>query len=317
MFLGVFLVLAACLIWGLIYVVPLFMGHFTPFEVALGRHFCFGVLSLGILGTIWWRGGLKISREMIPTAFLFALITNIIYYTTLVFALRSASAAVTALIGGLSPITIALYGNLKQKTYSFKSLLIPTLLIALGLILVNWPSLESHRIADALGDYFFGLACAVIALIAWTWYVVANAEFLKKHPSLPASQWATMIGTATFCWVVLISTTIAFIDTTLFDIVKVTSWGEEFFIFLAGCLTLGIICSWLGSYLWHRASTLLPVALAGQLTVFETIFALFFVFMVEYRPPLAVEIIGILVMLGAILGSLSLLKSNEEKKKTT
>ncbi|MBS4169181.1 EamA family transporter [Parachlamydia sp. AcF125] len=168
MFVGVFLVLVACLIWDLIFIVPLFMVGFTPLEVAVGRHFCFETLSLGILASFWWKGTFKISRSMIPTALRFALITNIIYYISLVLALRSASAAVTALICGLSPITIAIYGNIRQRTHSFKSLIIPSMLILLGLVLVNLPTFENHRIANSVEDYLFGLACAILALGTWT-----------------------------------------------------------------------------------------------------------------------------------------------------
>ncbi|CCB85931.1 putative uncharacterized protein [Parachlamydia acanthamoebae UV-7] len=314
MFLGILLVLVACLIWGLIFVVPLFMDGFTPFEIALGRHFCFGTLSLGILANFWWRGTFKVSLAMIPTAFKFALVTNIIYYISLVLALRSASATVTALIAGLSPITIALYGNLKQRTYRFKSLLIPSLLILLGLVLVNLSAFENHWIADSIEDYLFGLACAIIALIAWTWYVVANADFLKRHPEVPCSQWATMIGTATFCWVVVVATVIGIIDSTLVDITKMVTFEEELIAFLAGCLILGIICSWCGSYLWNRASTLLPIALAGQLTIFETVFALILVFFIEQRVPFYTEVAGMTLMLGAIAGSLWFLGSPEQTK---
>ncbi|PJD94015.1 MAG: EamA family transporter [Parachlamydia sp.] len=312
MLLGVLLVLAACLIWGLIFVVPLFMAGFTAFEVVLGRHLCFGTLSICLLFYIWGRGALHISREMIFKALLFALVTNIIYYTTLVLALRSASPAVTALISGLSPITIALYGNLKQRTYSFKSLLVPSILILLGLILVNIPALENRWFSDNIENYLFGLVCALAALIAWTWYVVANAEFLKRNPGLPASQWATMIGAATFCWVALLGITVGIVDATIIDIAKIDPFEERFIIFLTGCLILGIVCSWIGSYLWHRASTLLPIALAGQLTVFETVFALMFVFFVEARIPFASEVLGILIMLAAVVGSLWML---EKRKK--
>jgi len=313
MLLGVLLVLAACLIWGLIFVVPLFMGGFTAFEVVLGRHLCFGMLSVCLLCYLWWRGPLHISREMIFKALLFALVTNIIYYTTLVLALRNASPAVTALISGLSPITIALYGNLKQRTYSFRSLLVPSTLILLGLILVNLSAFEDRWFSDSIENYLLGLACAIIAVAAWTWYVVANAEFLKRNPGLPSSQWATMIGTATFCWVALLGITVGIVDATLIDITKINLFEEEFLIFLSGCLILGIVCSWIGSYLWHRASTLLPIALAGQLTVFETVFALVFVFFVEGRIPVASEVLGMFIMLLAVIGSLWVLEKRKKQ----
>lgn len=44
--------------------------------------------------------------------------------------------------------------------------------------------------------------------------------------------------------------------------------------------------------LFNIASTRLPVALTGQLIVFETIFGVAYVFLAEGRPPAPVELVG-------------------------
>ena len=75
-----------------------------------------------------------------------------------------------------------------------------------------------------------------------------------------------LLGMGTFFWVGVFAFTGDF------------SLGNNFtqVSFLGGCAILGILCSWVGTYLWNRASLLLPVALAGQLTIFETIFGILF-----------------------------------------
>lgn len=93
-----------------------------------------------------------------------------------------------------------------------------------------------------------------------------------------------MIGAATFFWVIAIATAIGLIDSTLIDIGKLATFEEKLLAFLAGCLILGVVCSGGGAYLWNRASTLLPLPLAGQLTTFETVFVLVLVLWIEQRP---------------------------------
>ena len=55
--------------------------------------------------------------------------------------------------------------------------------------------------------------------------------------------------------------------------------------FLIGCATLGLLCSWVGASLWNKASVFLPVSLAGQLMIFETIFGVLFVYMLNQQMP--------------------------------
>ncbi len=55
---------------------------------------------------------------------------------------------------------------------------------------------------------------------------------------------------------------------------------------------LGLGASWGAAALFNAASTRLPVTLAGQLIVFETIFGVLYVFLAEGRHPAAIELAG-------------------------
>jgi drug/metabolite transporter (DMT)-like permease len=70
---------------------------------------------------------------------------------------------------------------------------------------------------------------------------------------------------------------------------------------MIGSAVLGVLCSWLGSFLWNRACLHLPVSLAGQLTIFETLFGISFVYIFEQRFPPTMEFLGICFLLTAIL----------------
>ena len=43
---GVIFAIIACLVWGLVFVVPSFMQEFSSVEVSMGRYFTYGILSL-------------------------------------------------------------------------------------------------------------------------------------------------------------------------------------------------------------------------------------------------------------------------------
>lgn len=193
---GILLVLAACLIWGLIFVVPGLMTSFSPLEVALGRYFFLGILSTFLVigqGLKKWR---RVPWSIWRQALVYAFVVNILYYFALVTGLRYSSSSVIALLLGLSPITIAFYGNWLKKECSYRQLVIPSILIGCGLICVNWDAFHALE-GQATWEYGFGLLCGLFSLAAWNWYVIANSQFLYKYSQISSSDWSTMIGIAT------------------------------------------------------------------------------------------------------------------------
>src|SRR5262249_30173742 len=119
------------------------------------------------------------------------------YYLWVVLAIRYASPEICALICGISPITIALFGNWAQKECNFKLLILPSLLMIIGLVMVNVPRLSDTNISP---EYAFGLICSFISLASWSAYVVLNSRFLKNNPNIRSNDWATMQGVTTLCW---------------------------------------------------------------------------------------------------------------------
>lgn len=289
----------ACFIWGLIFVVPNFMVGFDPFEIALGRHFVNGALSCILVGL---QGG--ISRQILTSsvwnkALVFSLISNIGYYTCLVISVQSASPAVAALIVGISPIVISFYGNWLEKECDYKVLVLPALFILAGLLCINLPLLAGEEQDIDKPYYFLGVLGAFGSMFAWSWYVVANARFLKNTPDITPQQWSSVIGMATFVWVLLLSFIYeGWLGAESWN--KFITPSETLFTYVGGCLVLGVLCSWVGTFLWNKASELLPVSYAGQLTIFETVFGLGMFYMIEQQLPPLFELTGVILMLFAI-----------------
>ena len=286
--------LLACLIWGLIFVVPGFMGEFSSFEVVLGRYFFYGLLSL----IFFLRGGLK--RHPLnfwARAFGFTLIASVGYYTCLVLALRYATPPITALVLGLCPIPITFYGNWKTKNYNYKKLLFPTLLLFLGLILVNGP----HFIHCAAPLVFAcGLIAALLSFASFTWYAIVNAEFLKENREISSHDWSTMMGLANLVWVIILAAIFSFIYKGTPVLEKYLSFNEPLQRFILGSMVLGCLCSWVGGFLWNKASRSLSIALAGQILIFETVFGLLFVYCITKQLPPFLELCGIGLLLIAV-----------------
>lgn len=300
MYKGIAFALSACFVWGLIFIVPYLIVGFDAFEVVLGRHFVYGLLSCSLLFFYGSKTSLRYPFRIWKKAFFFAFMANIIYYTSVVVGVRLASPALTALLLGISPITICLYGNWREKECSFHKLFLPSAMIFVGLLLINAPVLLQSEIETDHVTNFLGIIASCVALVSWSWYVVANSRFLKNNADIAPQAWSTLMGTATFIWVIVLGGLYeGIVGTTSWDKFTVATpalWG-----FLGGSVILGVLCSWLGAYLWNSACTLLPVSLAGQLTIFETLFGLLFFYLLEYRVPPMLELFGILLMISAIL----------------
>jgi drug/metabolite transporter (DMT)-like permease len=297
MYRGILCVLGACFFWGMIFVIPLTIEGFSSIEVALGRYFFFGLFSLFLIciqgNKTWYRFPARIWLAAMG----FAIVANILYYTSLIMGLRYSSPAVTTLISGCAPLTIALFSNFKNKVIGFKSLIYPSLAMGAGLILVNIPAFDDESHASWT-EYLFGILCAFNALAIWTWYVNANAAFLKRHPEISMSEWTSVIGITTLFWVIVIGGALALFGEGEMSVEKFMTYSDELFDFICGTVLLAVLCSWMGFYLWNRATIYLSLPLAGQITIFETIFGLLFVHLYEQHLPIFVEIFGIALMLG-------------------
>jgi drug/metabolite transporter (DMT)-like permease len=304
--------LAACIIWGLIFVVPLFMEGYTPIEIAIGRYFTYGIFSSAILFRICIQKGKIYPFSIFLRAIGYSFACSVGYYIFVILSMRYSSPAICTLILGVSPITIAFYGNWKQKECSYRSLMIPSILICIGLAVINTPSILE---ASSPSTYILGLIYALLALGAWTWYLVANFAFLKKNPTIDSGVWSTLIGVGTLFWALILGiAAIIFFDDQL-NFRKYVDVGPELTNFLIGCLILGFLCSWVGAYLWNKASLYLPVSLAGQLTIMETFFGLFYVYLLEQRFPPLLEFLGILLFVVAIVYGIQV--SSQERAKLT
>jgi len=296
MFIGIACALAACFVWGFIFIIPQFMTGFSSFEIVFGRYLFYSLISW----IIFLKQGNAFRQYPWPIwvkAIYFSFASTFFYYTCFVLGLRYADPAICALVLSISPVTIAFYGNWKEKECSYKSLIIPSILILLGLVIINIPH---FALARSMPEYSLGLLCCACSLLIWSWYVVANSHFLKKHPEISSTNWSSMVGVATLFWVILAIPLIFIFFPEHFVIEKYTQWNAELLNFISGCMALGIVCSWFGAYLWNKASLYLPVSLAGQLTIFETIFGLIFVYIVAQKLPPYSEWLGITLLLGAV-----------------
>lgn len=294
---GVIFALSACFVWGLSFIVPEYEKGYTPIEVTLGRYLVFGIISLFFLYRSLLRGGCRYPLPVWRKAAYYSLAANIGSYTFLVFALESLSPAITALIVGVSPVTIALYGNWKERECRFRSLMLPSVLVVLGLVAINIPTLVG---AECIDCYAEGLLCGFGSLGLWSWFVVGNARFLKDHPEVTTADWTTLMGAGTLFWVIIMGMGVALFFSHQVDYNKYFVWSDGLKNFLIGCAILGILCSGIGSFFWNRASYYLPVSLAGQLIVFQTIFGLIFAYTLDQELPPASEIAGIALLVFAV-----------------
>jgi drug/metabolite transporter (DMT)-like permease len=288
---------AANLIWGLAFLVPVLLPPSDSVEITLGRYLFYGVVSVGIAAFTGMAGLRGHNRRVWQTGMVFAFAGNLGYYFFLVQGVAHVGAPVTTVIIGTLPVTVALAGNWVRHESSFSRLLLPLGLIAVGLVLVNMTEVDWRT---ALGSrsvpaQVIGIGSALTALALWTWYGVANATFLKGHPEISSSAWSTLIGVNT-----LVLTLVALPVAGVAGGLRFGGVGALLSV-LAGSLVLGVLVSWIGSLLWNRASGELPISVAGQLIVVETISGLTYVFVATARVPPPLEVAGVALLLSGVL----------------
>jgi drug/metabolite transporter (DMT)-like permease len=302
---GVACALAAGLLWGLVFIVPVLLPDYSAAQLSAGRYLAFGLVALP-LALADRRGLSGLARSDWLEAMRLALIGNLAYYALLAAAIQQAGAPLPTMIIGTLPVVIAMCANLGRREIAWRRLAAPLAVLTAGIALVHAD--EVARLA-ALGQssrqLLAGALLAAGAVACWTWYPIRNARWLQAHPQAGAGTWATAQGLATLPLAALLWLALG-LGTAGGDPTSVPGadlLGPQPLRFLGLMALTAVGASWLGSVLWNRASQRLPTALAGQLIVFETLAALGYAYGLRGEIPGAATLAGIaLLVAGVMLG---------------
>ncbi len=302
MLIGLLCALGAGLMWGLVFIAPLWLSDYPGLALSFGRYLGFGLIAL-IPAMLDWRNIRALSRADWLAALELSFIGNIVYYAALATAIQLADAPLPAMIIGTLPIVIAVCSNLSaghDEAISWRHLAPSLGIILAGLLLVNAGELATLDTARGVSRYALGCLITLGALAAWTWYPIRNARYLKRHPQLRSSTWSTAQGLATLplaaAGFIVYGFYVAATDSP-FDY----PLGPRPLVFAGLMLVLGLCASWLGTLLWNTASKTLPTSLAGQLIVFETLAALLYAFLWRGQMPGTPTICGILLLCAGVM----------------
>ena len=309
LFINILLGIVVNFIWGLAFLIP-YMTKSTidPILLTTGRYGAYGLLSIILIMTV--------SRSVLQTlyykdwlwAMAFAFTGNVGYYFLLILSIRFSDITTAALILGITPITFVIYGNILQREFPFRQLLVPLTLILTGLISLYWSKLSSAQSINETESVLLGIFFVLLALSLWTWYGVQNAKYLKQkqndQSSLTDSDWSVAIGACSFGITILIL--FIFSITGIWDpfvVKKAFKTVQLTMTYIGVSLVLGILVSYYATVLWNRLSRTLPVSLVGQLLVFETISSILYGAAVDWTLPPTNEILSIcIILLGVVFG---------------
>ncbi len=300
MFAGIVFALAAGLMWGLIFVGPLWIPDYPGTLQSAGRYVAFGLV---VLPLAWLdRRRLKqLARKDWLEALKLSLVGNLLYYACLASAIQRTGAPISTMIIGTLPVVITVtanlcYGHLEGRL-SWRKLFPALLIIAAGLGCVNAAEMQMQGPEFDWSRYLTGLLLAILAVACWTWYPLRNGIWLRAHPQHKAGSWATAQGLVTLPLALVFY---LFVCGQLYwqQPEFALPFGPQPTRFLLIMLAIGLICSWLGTLCWNAASQRVPTVIMGPLIVFETLAGLLWTFLWRQSwPPLLTGIgIGCLIV---------------------
>lgn len=295
---GVACGLGAGALWGLVFLAPKVAPDASPMMMSAGRYLAYGLIAAVLLAPRWsavrphlnaaaWRGLAWLS-----------LTGNIIYYLFLVVAVHFASVAASALIVGMVPVAVAVWGLKDPDAPPLSKSIPPILLAAFAVGLIGWEAFQSGGAGSALatgglGQTLMGLGCAFAALVSWSIYAIGNSRWMVRLPNVSAHGWSLLTGVVTGALALIVA-----IPAVL---VGLPSDGEQWLRLAGVSLGVAVFASILGNALWNQASRLLPLSMLGQMIVFETLFAFLYGFLWEGRGPTVLEIVAIVLMIVSVV----------------
>lgn len=293
MFYGIIAGLTTCALWGLTFVAPRAVAPFSAWDLTMARYSIFGLACLLLMIDRRFRPS-AMAPKRIVTGLLLGGAGYVGYFVFAAIAVQTAGAAIPPVIIGTMPVALAIIANLQDRSVTWSRLALPLELIALGVAIVNIATLQAAEGAAAV-SITTGILSSFAALSVWIVYGLINAAVMRAPDAPDGLRWTGLqgIGAALGSLVLL--------PLASFDLAQTAS-AEEVLRFTGWALLMGLAGSWLATWSWTVASSRLPLALAAQLIVAETVFGLAYGFWFERRLPTPAESIGaILQIIGVCL----------------
>ena len=290
--------LAAGALWGLVFLVPRITPGLSAVDLTAGRFISFGAISaLAVLLTR--KSFRRPTLRQAMTALGMSVLGYTGYYLLLAISIVKAGTEVPTLIIGVIPVWMMIWG--KPASLRWPALLPGMALTLAGLGLMTYTSLQAKVFASAVPDseasFWIGVGLALLAMVSWTVFGLANASWLKTHPEVSASTWANWLGIATGLGALLMW---AVAGSPVNELMALDNLGWSIGI----CVATGISSAWLSTILWNIASQRLSASLCGQLIVSETIFALIYSFVWDQTWPNGLQVAACVLLLVGILASI-------------
>ena len=282
--------IAAGLCWGVIFLAPALVPDLSGAQFAVLRFLCYGGVSLVLLLPRWQRLRSRLTRADGRRLFWLSLVGNLGYYALVGAGVQQAGIAATTLIVGLIPLLVALAGRADAGAVGVDRLW-PSLACALlGVGLISYEALT----ATALGAQpVLGLLCACGALLAWSWFAVANTRHLTVT-AIGSHDWALLLGGVTGLQALLAA---PFLLGPELLVRAPQDWVQP----LVVAAGVALLASVVGGFCWNQASRRLPLTLSGQAIVIETLSSLLYGFLWQWRLPTLLEALAIgLLVVGVV-----------------
>ena len=302
---GIGFALITGMLWGLVFIPPAILPDYPAILLVCGRYLAFGFVAapLAFIDRYVLR---RLSLNDWLYALKLAAIGNFAYYLFLASAIQRIGSPLPAIIMGSLPVVLAIASNIvnskRDGHFPWNRLFLPLLFILAGIGSVNIDEMKNISPDGGVFDYVIGIFLALGALAAWTWYPLRNADWLRRNTEHSPRAWATAQGLMTLPLAIIGSLALwGWTDISGENLSL--PFGPNPLPFILLMVAMGLLSSWIGTMCWNEASQRLPTTVAGQLIVFETIFALIYAYSWRGVFPELPTILGIAFLItGVILG---------------
>lgn len=180
---GVFAAFFAAFAFSLNFIVPFIIGGYSTFDFALIRHVVSALVGVGIL-----ISEKSVIRHLSPRNWLatfgLAFVGYVGYFLTVTGAAIFCGPVIAPAFLGLVPIVLAVVGNRRQETLPWRFLMMPLMLVAAGLALINDSAFSAESLTS-LRSVWVGIPLAFAAVGLWVWFAIANQAALAVRPDMP------------------------------------------------------------------------------------------------------------------------------------